>query len=60
VSIGMTVHVVGVPGEPPTPGMQQGATPTTVVPDTTSTTIPATTTTTTPVAGLLGGLLKTP
>jgi len=49
VSIGMAVHVVGVPGQPPTPGV---ATPTT------TTTVAPTTTTTAP--SLLGGLFKPP
>jgi peptidoglycan hydrolase-like protein with peptidoglycan-binding domain len=60
---GMAVHVVGVAGEPPTPGMLQGTTATTVVPDTvaaTTTVAPATATTTTTPPNLLSGLLKGP
>ncbi len=49
VHIGMAVHVVGVPGQPPTPGAGVAAAPAS------TTTVPAPTTT---VPDLLGGLLK--
>jgi peptidoglycan hydrolase-like protein with peptidoglycan-binding domain len=57
VSIGMAVHVVGVPGEPPTPGA--GLTATTVAPTPPTTAAPIVTPpTVTTVPGLLGGLLN--
>jgi peptidoglycan hydrolase-like protein with peptidoglycan-binding domain len=58
VHLGMPVHVYGVEGQPPTPGVATGSPPTTapvIVPPTTAVTAPPTTTT---VPGLLGGLLN--
>jgi peptidoglycan hydrolase-like protein with peptidoglycan-binding domain len=63
VSIGMPVHVYGVPGEPPTPGVNSnGPAPTTTAPPVTTppTTAAPVTTTSTTVVDLLGGLLKPP
>lgn len=54
VYIGMPVHVAGVDGQPPTPGVTGTTIP---IAAPTTTTTPATTTTTT---GLLGGLLTQP
>ncbi len=58
VSIGMTVHVVGVPGEPPTPGVSVAAPTSTVPPTTAAPVVTLPTVTTTP--GLLGGLFAPP
>jgi peptidoglycan hydrolase-like protein with peptidoglycan-binding domain len=58
---GMAVHVVGVPGEPPTPEVKLVSPTSTTVPTTTApttTAVPPTTATTTPVTGLLDGILK--
>ncbi|MDQ3897312.1 MAG: L,D-transpeptidase family protein, partial [Actinomycetota bacterium] len=65
VQMGMPVHVVGVEGEPPTPGVTSSTAPTTTAapvtstPTTPTTAAPATTTPTT-IPDLLGGLLKPP
>ena len=62
VHIGMPVHVVGVPGEPPNPEARLASTTTTTPPE--ATTPPTTAASTAPTAapttvpGLLGGLLK--
>ena len=58
VQLGMPVHVYGVEGQPPTPGVATGSPSTTapvIVPPTTAVTAPPTTTT---VPSLLGGLLN--
>jgi peptidoglycan hydrolase-like protein with peptidoglycan-binding domain len=58
VSIGMVVHVVGVPGQPPTPGAGVATTAPPTTPTTAAPVITPPTVTTTP--SLLGGLLGTP
>lgn len=59
VHIGMPVHVVGVPGQPPNPEARLASTTATTSPEaTTPPTAPPTPTSPTTVPGLLDGLLK--
>ena len=61
IHMGMPVHVYGVEGEPPTPGVATGSPSTTAPPATSPSTTATTATTaatTTTVPGLLGGLLN--